>query len=120
MKVLTLLVLVAAGLLALVALQADDPTYVAPTVDEMPTVVPHQVTGDVPEGFLLRSFDVEGMCCDGCSGKLYARLEKVEGVREAAVDPVLGRAEVVVAADTDPARLTGALTFDKYTARSAN
>jgi len=118
-KLWPVLLFVAASVLAAVAFLARDPSYVAPTADEGPPLVPHEVTGAVPAGFELLEFEVDGMCCYGCGGKLYARLTELEGVREAAVDTVRGRAEVIAASSSDPAEVTRALTFDKYTARLA-
>ena len=56
------------------------------------------------------------MCCDGCAGKLYGSVVKVDGVADAAIDPVLGRAEILADASTDVAALTAALSFGKYEA----
>jgi len=100
---------------AFVAWRAGDPTWVAPVRDEVaPT--PVALSGDVPAGYEARRLDVEGMCCRGCGTKLHQALVSIDGVREAAVDSVLGVAWAVVPADFETARLEAALSFDKYTA----
>ena len=112
------LLLLVGALLAFIAWRTDDPTYQAPVRAEVPEVVPVALSGDLPEGDVVRAFEVEGICCDGCSGKLYAALQPIEGVDEIAVDTILHRVEVVAREDLDVARLAAALTFDKYTARA--
>ena len=103
--------------LAGIAWRAKSPTYSAPVVDpDPPAVVPHTLSGNVPAGRVVRTFDVEGICCDGCPGKLFVKLDQLDGVEEAAVDPVLKQASVVVATDYDVARVEAALTFGKYSA----
>jgi copper chaperone CopZ len=114
MKYLGLLLLLAAGgALGWLGLRADAPDYVAPRPAES---VPVALTGEVPAGFAVRTFDVSGMCCTGCSAKLYAAVTRVEGVRAAAVDPAVGTAQVMVPANAPLAPLAAALTFDVYTA----
>jgi len=118
MKLLAAALLALAALaLAFIAWRAPERTYAPPRVDAAPAHVPVRLSGDVPEGCVVRAFEVEGICCEGCGGKLFAALDTVEGVREVAVDPVLGVASAVVPSDLDPARLEQALTFSKYTAR---
>ena len=56
------------------------------------------------------------MCCTSCSAKLYRALVETEGVRAAAIDPTLGRAEVVVPTGTQSDALARVMTFDKYVA----
>jgi copper chaperone CopZ len=101
--------------LAVIALRAGERSYVAPVAD---ADVPLRITSDVPEGFCLRTFDVQGICCQGCGGKLHGALLAVEGVREAAVDPIGKRVEVLVRSEIEVARLEQALTFGKYSARA--
>jgi copper chaperone CopZ len=108
-----LLLLLAGGVLAWLALRADEPSYVPP---RPPDAVPVVLSGDVPAGFAVRTLDVAGMCCTGCSAKLYAALTEVDGVREAAVDPVVGTAQVVVPQEAPIEPLVAALTFDVYAA----
>jgi copper chaperone CopZ len=64
----------------------------------------------------VRVFQVEGMCCRGCSGKLYQALTAVPGVREACVDFERGTASALAASDVAVSRLQDALTFEKYRA----
>ncbi len=117
MKLLGILVLLAAGgILLTIAVRAGEPDYVPPEVDRDPPVVPTELSGPAPPGFVVRAYDVEGMCCSGCSGKIYASLTRIEGVEEASVDFVLGTAAVVVPEDLDAARIEPALNFGKYTA----
>ncbi len=117
MKLLGPALLVAAGLvLGAIALLADAPTYEAPRANPA-APVPFELTGELPAGYVVQRLDVAGMCCSGCSGKLYAALVALDEVAEAAVDPVRGEALAVVPASFDVARLEQALTFDKYAAR---
>jgi len=114
MKILGLLLLLAAGgLLAWIGLRADEPTYIAPrAADSVPIVL----SGDVPAGFEVRTLDVTGMCCTGCTSKLYDKLAAVEGVREIAIDANVGTAQVVVPEGEPVEPLVAALTFDVYRA----
>ena len=83
MKILSLLVLSSAGVwLGYVALHAPQPDYTPPTLR-----VPMRIEAEAEPGQTMRAFDVEGMCCDSCTHKLYRSLLAVEGVSEAAVDP---------------------------------
>ena len=88
-----------------------------PRLVEVPDRFPVRLSADVPEGCVVRSLEVEGICCDGCGAKLFAALTALEEVREAAVDPILGVAQAVVPAGLDTALLEQALTFSKYSAR---
>jgi copper chaperone CopZ len=105
------------GVLGTIAVRAKERTYTVP-VHEEPQVIPAALVGAVPDGFTKRAFDVDGMCCQGCSAKLHGALLAVDGVRAAAVDPVLHRAEALVRTDVEPANLERALTFDKYVAHA--
>ncbi len=113
----TALLLLAGIVLGTIAVRAKEPTYVAPVLLE-PEEIPIRVTAEVPAGYVLRSFEVEGICCQECSGKLHGALLAVDGVREAAVDPLLKRAQALVRADVGVAALERALTFDRYSARA--
>lgn len=118
-KIVPIVVLAAAGgVLAWVALRAPEPDYEPPAagVVQAGQATPAELTGDVPSGMLVRSFDVEGMCCDSCTGKLHAALTALPDVNEAAVSFEASRAQVVVPEDVDVAVLVEALNFDKYTA----
>ena len=110
---LLLLLLVVGGLLAWVGLTASEPEYVPPRPGDR---VPIVLESEVPAGYVVRDIDVEGMCCDGCRGKLYGAVTALEGVQAAAIDHVAGMAQVVVPADADLAPVLAALTFDQYVA----
>jgi copper chaperone CopZ len=117
--VLTVIVLGgAAAALGWVALRTPASDYVAPTLAEVQAHVPAPTSlgGEVPAGSVVRSFDVEGMCCTGCTGKLYASLRALPEVSQAAVSFEDGTAEVVVPAEADPAPIAAALCFEKYRA----
>jgi copper chaperone CopZ len=112
-KHLILILVVLAGIwLGFVALKADPPTY-----DGAAGEVPAHLSGELPAGFRVASFEVEGMCCSTCPGKLYASLSGVEGVREAAVDFDTSTAEAVVPEALPDEALLAVLNVDKYTAR---
>src|SRR5262245_6114849 len=110
-----LILLVAGGALGTVAVFARERTYVVPEHAE-PSFIPVALSGDVPAGCSVRTFAVEGICCQGCSSKLHGALMAVEGVREAAVDPLTSTVSAVVADGTPNERLAQALSFDKYRA----
>lgn len=113
------MLLLAGGALAWVALRAPERVYVAPKPAEVQAHVPAPtaLAAEVPAGCAVRTFEVEGMCCTGCTGKLYARLKAEPGVVDAAVDFERGIALAIVPEDADLAALAGALSFDKYSAR---
>jgi copper chaperone CopZ len=114
MKLLAILLLAAAGAALLwVGLSAPAADYVPPREPER---VPVALAGEVPAGCQVVTLDVTGMCCSGCSAKLYRALVEAEGVREAAVDPTTGRAQVVVPQGTPAEGLARLLTFDEYVA----
>jgi len=121
MKHLALLLLGLAGLtLAWIAWRTESPDYVAPVADPAPPdVVPATLSGVVPAGSVVRTFDIAGICCEGCPGKLFVKLDQLDGVEEAAVDAASKRASVVLPADYDVARVEAALTFGKYSATLA-
>ena len=121
MKYAGILLIGLAGLvLAGIAWRAETPTYRPPVIDpDPPALVPHALSGDVPAGRVVRTFDIEGICCNGCPGQLFVKLDQLEGVEEAAVDPVLKQASVVIPTDYDVARVEAALTFGKYSAQLA-
>ena len=118
MKLATALLVLAGLVLAAIVLRAGEPSYEVRRVREMPERTPFALSGTPPAGHVVLSLDVEGMCCDGCSGKLHAAASALDEVVEVAVDPILGRAQVVVPAGFDVARLERALTFDKYVAHA--
>jgi hypothetical protein len=113
------LLVVAAAWLLYVGLSSGEPEYVAPTLE---TAVAHEpapteLTRAVPANCVVRTFEVAGMCCAGCTGKLFEWLTAVPEVREAAVSFEAGRAQAVVPEDFDARVLEAALTREKYTAR---
>lgn len=113
MKHLPLALLIAAGIwLASIALRAKEPTYKAPERE-----VPAQLSGAAPAGFVVRRFEVEGMCCRSCTRGLHERLLAVEGVQEAAVSFEASSAAALAPADLPAERLLEALNFGKYSAR---
>ena len=115
-----IVLLLGAGVaLLVVALTNEDPTYVAPTRE---TSAPHrpappELSRPVPSGCVVRTVEVAGMCCDGCTGKLFELLTAIPEVRDAAVSFDAGRAQAVVPADFDAHVLEAVLTQEKYTAR---
>ncbi len=116
-KIAAALVILAGASLAWVAYRSEDPTYSAPPRSSMPERVPRALAEAPASGELVRTFAVEGMCCAGCTGKLYQRLVEVDGVLEAAVDFETGRAQARVAAQVDPEELLSAMRFEKYEAQ---
>lgn len=78
--------------------------------------VPLAIVGTIPKGQIVREFAIEGMCCKGCSQKLYDALLAVPEVESAAVNFDAARAYALVPQSFDQARLCQVLTFDKYQA----
>jgi copper chaperone CopZ len=118
MKHLGLVLLGAAALvLGTIAWRAHEPSRARLIDEERGRDVPAQLSGAVPDGCVVRTLAVEGMCCQSCAPKVYLALAGTAGVREVAVDPILGRAQVVVERALDPARLAAAATFEDYSAR---
>lgn len=119
-KIVPLLLVAAAGIvLGYVAWRAPAREYLAPTPAEVQAhaAAPVSLIGGIPPGCVVRTFAVDGMCCQGCTGKIYKRLRETPGVVQAAVQFDTGTAEVVVSESTDVALLETALRFDKYTAK---
>ena len=106
----------ALGWVGMKAALAERTPYEPVTLEDRPETVPVRLSGEVPAGCVVQELDVEGMCCAGCPSKLYSVLAGVPGVEEIAVDPILGRASVVVRDDVDVVSLEGALTFGAYSA----
>ncbi len=95
------------------------PTYVPAKAE--PTAfapAPPALTATPGPGERVEVLDVEGMCCKGCTGKLYARLMETQGVRCAAVDLEGKTASVVVTQGTGSDALARALTFEEYSAQA--
>lgn len=121
MRALSFALLALAGAVLLwIGLRAPEPDYAPlptePTGEEVR--VPLAIIGVRPAGHVVRTFDVGGMCCNGCSGKLYAALKSVPGVVEAAVDFGAGTASALVPDSMDVSLLSASLHFDKYSARA--
>ena len=104
--------------LAIVAFRAAKPDYVAPTIAEIEAhhPAPQKLEGPTPEGCKVLTIEVHGMCCTGCTGKLYDRLQATPGFVQGAVSFEEGLAHVVVKESAQPAAFTEALQFDKYVA----
>jgi len=119
MKLLLPAIVVCAALtLAVVAFRAPERDYVAPTAEELAVLgdCPTQIAGELPEGCVVHSFTVQGMCCRDCTGKIYSKMKSAPGVVQAAVNFDQRQVDVVVPRDADVAALEKALRFDKYTA----
>lgn len=113
-SLLLLLIVVAGGWLGYVGWSADAPTYSAPS-----DRAPDELSGDVPAGYVVRRFSVEGMCCEGCPKKLFHRLEAMEGVNEAAADLETASVSVVVAESVPVESIVAVLASEpKYTVRA--
>jgi len=110
-----LALLAAGGVLLFIALRAEEPSYEVPV---HAADIPLAIEGEIPPGFVVRRFAVEGMCCQSCAGKLERVLAPLAGVERVAVDPLRGEVQALVRADVESAALAAALTFDKYTAQA--
>lgn len=110
MKLLLPILLVAAGAAAWIAVSSEGPHRTRP--DHRPA--PATLASAAGPGEVVCNLAVEGMCCNGCAGKLHAAVMQVEGVREAAVDFDTGTVLARVPAGLEVAALEAALTFDKY------
>jgi copper chaperone CopZ len=106
----------AAGATVWIVAHGRAPTYQPPGI-EASAPVPSRLTRPPASDETRVSFEVANMCCAGCTGKLYARLSEVDGVREACVDFHSGTAGALVVAGADLDALERALNFDKYVAR---
>ena len=76
------LLLVAAGAAGWIYVSAEAPHSTRP--DHRPA--PATLASPAGPGEAVRNIAVEGMCCNGCAGKLHVAAMQVEGVREVAVD----------------------------------
>ena len=122
MKLIPLLVLGSAALgLGWIAWRSpaptEMPTWVAASDGEVH--VPLAIVGELGPGLVRRDFKIEGMCCRGCTKKLYAALLAVPEVERAAVNFESASASAVVPRELEVARLAQALSFDKYSATAA-
>lgn len=109
------LLLAAGAVLGTIAVRAKEPSYAVPV---RPEDIPLRLEGEAPEGYQVRIFSVEGICCTGCGGKLQQALAGLEGVRALAVDPLRQEVQVLARSELEPERLAATLTFDKYRARA--
>jgi hypothetical protein len=119
MKALPLVVLALIGTgLAAVAFRAPKQDYVAPTAADVEAhhAAPQKLEGEIPAECAVLKIEVAGMCCTGCTGKLYDRLRATPGFVEGAVSFEDGIAQVVVKKGADPKAFVDALQFDKYVA----
>jgi copper chaperone CopZ len=116
MKVLLALILLAAGALVWVLDSRSEPTFAAPEEVQTYAPAPTVLLRSPAEGQVQTAFDVEGMCCTSCTGKLHARLVALPGVQEAAVDFETSSALVIAGAEVGVEDLQAALTFGKYSA----
>ena len=93
----------------------ETPTWVADQAGQ--AQVPARLERAPSGGAVKRELAVDGMCCQGCTRKLYDALLALPAVEQAAVDFESGRALAVVPAEFDASELEQALAFDKYSAR---
>jgi len=110
-----LLLIPVALLLAWVALRAPE----REAVDAAPPAVrrvPRALEEAPPPGFRVVSLEVAGICCEGCSGKLYGALLADAEVRAGAVDIEARRVDAVVPESFPDRRLAELLTFGEYVA----
>ena len=85
-------------------------------IEESPVLIeiPIAIVGEVPVGYGVRSFEVEGMCCVGCVRKLHDALVALPGVEKAAVDFETGKVSALALTDVADTDLAAALQFEKY------
>ena len=116
MKLLWIGLLTAAALgAAYFAVHAKGPSFEPPVVEDTP-YVPTRLPREAGPGERIAVLHVEGMCCAGCTSKLYSALSAVEGVTAACVDFDTRTASAIVGENASGEELAHALTFDKYTA----
>lgn len=114
MKAIVPILLLAAGAAAWIALSTEPPHRTRPDHRAAPATL----ASPAGPGERVVNLAVEGMCCNGCAGKLHAAALGVAGVREAAVDFEHGTVLARAATDVDVAALEAALSFDKYSAKA--
>ncbi len=102
--------------LAVVALRAPSRDYVPPTQADLEAhrPAPQALEGAVPEDCVVRRIEVKGMCCLGCTGRLYDHVRNAPGLVDAAVNYERGVAEIVIRKDADPAPIVDAFRFEKF------
>lgn len=108
-----------AAVLAAIAFRAPERDYVAPTAVDVQAhhPAPQSLAEKLPEGCTVRTIEVNGMCCLGCTGKLYERLRATPGFVDGAVSFEEGTARVVMSKNAEPEAFASALRFDKYESR---
>lgn len=114
MKIATVFLVLAAVVLGYIAFNTEGPkssTWARP--------IGEQLSADVPAGYEVLRFHVEGMCCESCPTKLREQLALVEGVVDSAVSFSASQAEAVVPVGFDATPLLSVLNQDKYTAQIA-
>lgn len=117
MKIPNLLWLVlAGGLLTWVAVRSPQPDFEPLSAETSPTEIPTRLSGTPAAGHVVRVFDVDGMCCNGCAGKLATRLDELGAVDETAVDVKAGVVSVIVEEGVPVGDLLALLNVDKYSA----
>lgn len=112
----SLFLLAAAAGLGWIAWRSPDPDYTAPHQ------VPTHISVATPPGFVVRTFEVEGMCCASCPPRIEEAAQRIEGVQAFAArlgEEAVGEVDLLVPADLDSAALEAALTFDRYVAHLA-
>lgn len=117
MKISTIILLLAGGVLAWIAITSesqDQSTRAAGLAADAP--VPTHLALEVPAGYVARVFDVEGMCCMGCPRSLYEKVIAIDGVAAAAASFDEQTVAALVPADFSVASLESVLDSDKYTA----
>jgi len=117
MKIPSIVIVGVAGVvLAVVALRAPSRDYVAPTEADLEAhrPAPQALYGEPPADCVVRRIQVKGMCCLGCTGRIYDKVKTVPGLVDAAVSFEKGEADVVMKKDADPAQIVEAFRFDKF------
>jgi copper chaperone CopZ len=102
--------------LAVVALRAPSRDYVAPTEADLEAhrPAPQVLQSELPADCVVRHIQVKGMCCLGCTGRIYDKVKTTPGLVDAAVSFEKGEAQVVMRKDADPAPIVEAFRFDKF------
>jgi copper chaperone CopZ len=117
MKIPSIVFVGLAGIvLAVVALRAPSRDYVAPTEADLEAhrPAPQVLEGEPPADCVVRRIQVKGMCCLGCTGRIYDKVKSAPGLVDAAVSFEKGEADVVMKKDADPAPIVEAFRFDKF------
>lgn len=117
MKIHSLIwVALAGGLLTWIAVQNPGGDYEPLSIDDVPEEVAVHLTGEAGPDDLVRVFDVDGMCCNGCASTLASSLGGLSQVSEAAVDVSQATVSVIVEAAYPVEGLLALLNTGKYSA----